>query len=105
MPAISNNVINCLAAGKNNELWLGTNSGFGKLDLTRSQFNLIVNNEFFSADNFIHDLFLDPEDGLWISSLTNLIRMNLVASPFTAFKKSADGKTRMNPYPRPLVPR
>ena len=68
IPAISNNVINCLAAGKNNELWLGTNNGLGKLDLIKSQFNPIVNNEFFNADNFIADLFLDREDGLWISS-------------------------------------
>jgi signal transduction histidine kinase/ligand-binding sensor domain-containing protein len=96
IPAVSNNVINCLAAGKNNELWVGTNGGFGKLDVSKNLFNPIVNNEFFSADNFIFDIFPDREDGLWISSLTNLIRMNLVASPFTAYKKSADGKTRMN---------
>ena len=96
IPAISNNVINCLIAGKNKELWLGTNSGLGKLDLIKNQFDPVVNNEFLSADNFIFDLLLDREDGLWISSSKNLIRMNLLASPFTAFKKSADGKTRMN---------
>ena len=94
--AISSNVINCLATGKNNELWLGTNNGIGKLELTNGQFKSVVNNEFFNADNFISNLFLDRENGLWISSSKNLIRMNLVASPFTAFKKSLDGKTRMN---------
>lgn len=96
IPAISNNVINCLAPGKYNELWVGTNNGIGKLDLINSQFTPIVNNEFFNADNFIEDLFLDRENGLWISSMKNLIRMNLVPSPFTAFKKSADGKVSMN---------
>ena len=96
IPAISNSVINCLAAGKNNELWLGTNSGIGKLELIRSQFSPIVNNEFLNADNFIDDLFLDRENGLWISSLKNLIRINLAASPFTAYTKSKDGNTRMN---------
>lgn len=96
IPAIRNNVINCLAPGRNNELWLGTNNGIGKLELVNNQFNPIVNTEFFHADNFIEDLFLDRENGLWISSMKNLIRMNLVPSPFTAFKKSADGNVRMN---------
>jgi len=96
IPAISNHVITCLAAGKNNELWLGTNSGPGKLDLNKTQFNPIVNNEFAGADNFITDLFPDRQDGLWISSSKNLIRMHLVVSPFTPFTKSTDGKTRMN---------
>lgn len=96
IPAISNNVINCLAGGTNSELWLGTNNGIGKLDLINGQFRPIVNNDFFNADNFIEDLFLDREDGLWISSLKNLIRIHLVASPFTAYKQSIDGKTRMN---------
>lgn len=96
IPAISDNIINCLAAGKNNELWLGTNHGIGNLDVIKSQFNPIVNNDFFNADNFIADLFLDRENGLWISSLKNLIRINLVPSPFTAYKRSTDGKIRMN---------
>ena len=96
IPAISNNVINCLAAGKDNALWLGTNSGIGKLELIKSDFSPIVNNEFLNADNFITDLFLDRENGLWISSLKNLIRINLAVSPFTAYTKSKDGNTRMN---------
>lgn len=96
IPAISKNVINCLATGKNTELWLGTNNGIGKLELTTGVFNPVVNTEFFNADNFISNLFLDRENGLWISSSKNLTRMNLVASPFTAYKKSLDGKTRMN---------
>ena len=96
IPAISNNVIKCLTAGKNNDLWLGTNNGVGKLDVVNSQFSPMVNNEFFNADNFIDDLLLDRTDGLWISSIKNLIRIHLVASPFTAYKKSIDGKTRMN---------
>lgn len=96
IPAISDNVINCLAAGKINDLWLGTNNGIGKLDLVGSQFSPIVNTEFFNADNFIEDIFPDRENGLWISSMKNLIRMNLVPSPFTPFKKSIDGKIRMS---------
>ena len=96
IPAISKNIINCLAPGKNTELWLGTNNGLGKLELTNGQFNPVVNTEYFNADNFISDLFLDRENGLWISSSKDLIRMNLVASPFTAYKRSLDGKTRMN---------
>ena len=56
----------------------------------------IVNNEFFNADNFIADLFHDKENGLWISSSKNLIRMNLIPSPFYAIKGSRDGSTRMN---------
>lgn len=96
IPAISNNVINCLAAGKDNALWLGTNSGIGKLELIKTRFSPIVNNEFLNADNFITDLFLDRENGLWISSLKNLIRINLAVSPFTAYTKSKDGNTRMN---------
>ena len=96
MPAISNNVINCLATGKNNDLWLGTNNGIGKLDVTSGQFNSVDNNEFFNADNFIADIFLDTQNGLWISSSKDLIRVNLIASPFTAYKKSLDGRTRMN---------
>ncbi|HET6767052.1 MAG TPA: two-component regulator propeller domain-containing protein, partial [Chitinophagaceae bacterium] len=96
IPAISNNVINCLAAGKNNELWLGTNSGIGKLELINNQFSPLMNNELLDADNFIDDLFLDRDNGLWISSIKNLIRISLVASPFTAYTKSKDGKTKMN---------
>jgi signal transduction histidine kinase/ligand-binding sensor domain-containing protein len=96
IPAISGNVINCLGTGKNNELWLGTNNGIGKLNLITSQFNIVANNEFFNTDNFINDLFLDGENGLWISSYRNLIRINLVPSPFYAFKGSKDGSIRMN---------
>jgi len=96
IPVISNNIINCLATGKKNELWLGTNNGMGKYDLISNQFTAIGNNEIFNADNFVYDLFLDRDNSLWISSSKNLIRMNLIPSPFYAIKGSRDGSTRMN---------
>ena len=95
VPAISDNIINCITTGRENELWLGTNNGIGKFDLTTNQFKTI-NNEYFNADNFIGDLFHDKENGLWISSSKNLIRMNLIPSPFYAIKGSKDGTTKMN---------
>lgn len=96
IPVVSNNIINCLATGKKNELWLGTNNGIGKLDMASDLFKAVDNNEFFNADNFIYDLFPDKENGLWISSSKNLIRMSLIPSPFYAIKGSKDGATRMN---------
>ena len=95
IPAISKNIINCITAGSENELWIGTNNGIGKFDLTTNQFKTI-NNQYFNADNFIADLFHDKENGLWISSTKNLIRMNLIPSPFYATKESKDGHTRLN---------
>ena len=95
IPAISKNIINCITAGSENELWIGTNNGIGKFDLTTNQFKTI-NNQYFNADNFIADLFQDKENGLWISSTKNLIRMNLIPSPFYATKESKDGHTRLN---------
>jgi len=95
IPTISDNVINCITTGSKNELWLGTNSGIGKLDLITNQFRTI-NNEYFNADNFIADLFHDKENGLWISSSKNLIRMNLIPSPFYAIKGSRDGGTKLD---------
>ena len=95
IPVISDNVINCMTAGNENELWIGTNNGIGKFDLTTNQFKTI-NNEYLEADNFIADLFHDKENGLWISSSKNLIRMNLIPSPFYAIKGSRDGSTRLN---------
>jgi signal transduction histidine kinase/ligand-binding sensor domain-containing protein len=95
IPAISKNIINCITAGSENELWIGTNNGIGKFDLTTNQFKTI-NNQYFNADNFIADLFHDKEKGLWISSTKNLIRMNLIPSPFYATKESKDGHTRLN---------
>ena len=96
IPVVSNNIINCLAPGKKSELWLGTNNGMGKFDLASNQFKAVDNNEFFNADNFIYDLFLDKDNSLWISSSKNLIRINLIPSPFYAIKGSKDGTTRMN---------
>ena len=95
IPAISDNVINCITTDREKELWLGTNNGIGKFDLTTNQFRTI-NNEYFNADNFIADLFYDKENGLWISSSKNLIRMNLIPSPFYAIKGSKDGQTKLN---------
>ena len=95
IPPISDKIINCITTGNANEIWLGTNNGIGKFDLTTNQFKT-VNNEYFSADNFIADLFHDRENGLWISSSKNLIRMNLIPSPFYAIKGSKDGRTRLN---------
>ena len=95
IPAISSNIINCITAGNENELWIGTNNGIGKFDLATNQFKTI-NNQYFNADNFIADLFHDKENGLWISSSKNLIRMNLIPSPFYAIKESKDGFTRLN---------
>ncbi|HKC36060.1 MAG TPA: triple tyrosine motif-containing protein, partial [Chitinophagaceae bacterium] len=96
IPEINGYVINCLTAGKNNELWLGTNNGIGKIDPGTNRFNVVASNEFFIADNFINDLFLDRENGLWISSYKNLIRVNLIASPFHAYKGSKNGSVKMN---------
>ena len=96
IPVVSGNIINCLATGKKNDLWLGTNNGIGKFDLLSNQFKAVDNNEFFNTDNFIYDLFLDRDNGLWISSSKNLIRMNLIPSPFYAIKGSKDGTVRMN---------
>lgn len=96
VPAIRDNLINCLAVGKENELWLGTNNGIGKIDLETDRYYPIDNGEYFNADNFIYDLFHDKENGLWISSLKNLIRLNLSPSPFEAFKGGKDGNTRMS---------
>ena len=90
------NIINCLAAGKANELWLGTNNGIGKIDLITGVYIPVDNNEFPIADNFIYDLFHDRENGLWISSLKNLTRLDLVSSPFDAFKGNKNGSIRMN---------
>ena len=96
IPVIGDNIIKCLATGKVNELWLGTNNGIGKIDLTTSQFTSIVKNDFFSTDNFIYDLFTDNQNGLWVSSLRNLMRLDLVPSPFNAFKGDKEGTVRMN---------
>jgi ligand-binding sensor domain-containing protein len=96
IPVLRDNIIKCLSAGGVNEIWLGTNNGIGKIDLPTIQYVAIENNDFFNADNFISDLFHDKENGLWISSLKNLIRLSLVPSPFNAFKGNKDGTVRMN---------
>jgi ligand-binding sensor domain-containing protein len=82
--ALGNYVINCMMTENKKELWIGTNNGLGKIDLTTNQFDPVVNTEF--ANNFITDIFVDNENGLWISSLKDLSRMNLQPSPFAAFK-------------------
>jgi signal transduction histidine kinase len=92
--AIRDYVINCMMTENKNELWIGTNNGLGKIDLGTNQFDPVVNTDL--ANNFITDLFVDSENGLWISSLKDLSRMNLQPSPFTAFKGGRDGNTRMN---------
>jgi ligand-binding sensor domain-containing protein len=92
--AIGDYDINCMMTKNKNELWIGTNNGLGKIDMTTNQFDLVGNTEF--ANNFITDLFVDNENGLWISSLTDLSRMNLQPSPFAAFKGGRNGNPRMN---------
>jgi len=87
-------VINCMMAKSKSELWIGTNNGLGKIELLTNQFVPVVNPGL--TDNFITDLFVDTENGLWISSLKDLSRMNLQPSPFTAFKEGKDGGPRMN---------
>ncbi|HMK19561.1 MAG TPA: ATP-binding protein [Chitinophagaceae bacterium] len=86
--------INCMMTKNKNELWVGTNNGLGKIDMTANQFDLVGNTEF--ANNFITDLFVDNENGLWVSSLTDLSRMSLQPSPFAAFKGGRNGNPRMN---------
>jgi len=92
--AIGDYVINCMRTENKKELWIGTNNGLGKIDIKANQFDLVGNTEF--ANNFITDLFVDNENGLWISSLTDLSRMNLQPSPFAAFKGGRNGNPRMN---------
>ncbi len=87
-------VINCMMTKNKNELWIGTNNGLGKIDMTTNQFDLVGSTEF--SNNFITDLFIDNENGLWISSLTDLSRMSLQPSPFASFKGGRNGDPRMN---------
>jgi signal transduction histidine kinase/ligand-binding sensor domain-containing protein len=96
IPILRDNIIKCLSTGEVNEIWLGTNNGIGKIDLSTTQYVAIENSDFFSGDNFISDLFHDKENGLCISTLKNLIRLYLVPSPFDAFKGNKDGGVRMN---------
>jgi hypothetical protein len=91
---ISDYVINCMMAENKKELWIGTNNGLGKIDLRTNQFDPVVNTGL--ENNFITDLFVDKENGLWISSLKDLSRMNLQPSPFAAFKGGKEGSPRMN---------
>src|SRR6187455_319549 len=92
--AIGDYVINCMKTKNKNELWIGTNNGVGKIDMTTNQLDQVGSTEF--ANNFITDLFVDNENGLWVSSLTDLSRMSLQPSPFTAFKGGRNGNPRMN---------
>jgi signal transduction histidine kinase len=92
--ALGDYVINCMMTKNKNELWIGTNNGLGKIDMTTNQFDPVGSTEF--SNNFITDLFIDNENGLWISSLTDLSRMSLQPSPFAAFKGGRNGNPRMN---------
>ena len=91
---LSDNVINCMK-GDDNKLWVGTNNGVGNIDLATNKFEPVVNTSI-PLNNFIADLFIDNENGLWVSSTKDLSRMNLHLSPFSAFKGSKDGSTRLN---------
>ncbi len=92
--AISDYVINCMMAENNNQLWIGTNNGLGKIDLATNEFDADVNTAF--TNNFIADLFVDKENGLWVSSIKDLSRMNLQPSPFAAYKGGKDGSHHMS---------
>ena len=95
-PALQENVISCLEFYKDAELWIGTNTGAGHLNLRNEDFYFLSDRETTSKENLIYHLFIDKTNNLWISSLNNLQMVNLDPSPFRAYTEDQVGKVKMN---------
>jgi ligand-binding sensor domain-containing protein/anti-sigma regulatory factor (Ser/Thr protein kinase) len=95
--ALQTMTINSLVIdSKKNIIWLGTNNGLGRIDISLNQFELIVPDPGAQRplrDQIIANLFIDGSNNLWISSAKMLQVASLSESPFRAF--SGNGSSRL----------
>jgi signal transduction histidine kinase/ligand-binding sensor domain-containing protein len=81
--SLSNNVVRtiCRDAIDKNILWIGTNEGLNKLDLTNNKFTqYFTNNEFL--DDYIYGLLSDNNGNLWISTNRGITRFDPAKNNF-----------------------
>ena len=99
LPKLEGSAINCIAFNGKKEVWLGTNLGIGRFNLSTRTFELIsseMNQNRWLVDNSIRHLMIDSQNNLWISTSKILQLVNLNSNPFTHFSGNHPGSNQMN---------
>ena len=81
---LSNNAVICSAQDKKGFLWFGTKDGLDRFD--GYTFKIFRNNpdELNSiGSNFIHTLYIDPSDVMWVGTEKGLYKYNATTESFT----------------------
>lgn len=92
-------VINCATFDGVSDMYIGTNSGIGKLNIYTGQCTLMSSNEEkerWLEDNTINHLLIDKQKCLWISTSKVLQMVNLNINPFTHYSGVSRGSTKMD---------
>ena len=94
-PKLASMNIWSLAAGKNNDLWIGTyGSGLFRLDLKNNNLteqNFLKNTVRSSSQNFIKSLYVDNKNNLWVGYWgIGLSRLNLLSLEFEYWNHNKD---------------
>ena len=96
VPNVAQLVINSLVLDKKHNIWLGTNSGLGRVN-ANGVFQLIpgdIQKKRTLQDNNINHLFIDAQNNLWISTGKMLQMINLNANPFRSFSGDIAGSDK-----------
>ncbi|HKZ66421.1 MAG TPA: two-component regulator propeller domain-containing protein [Chitinophagaceae bacterium] len=81
---LSNNAVICSAQDKKGFLWFGTKDGLDRFD--GYSFKIFRNDpdeKGSIGSNFIHSLYVDPNDVLWVGTEKGLYRYNATTESFT----------------------
>ena len=91
--SLPGNEINSILQDKNGFLWVGTNSGLGKMDPTSGNFEVFRNNTLSDSSissNGILTIFEDNSGVIWLGTSNGLDRFNSGSGGFVRFLPNPD---------------
>jgi len=92
-------VVNCFVRDKENNFWIGTNSGLINLNINPTRYFLYqasLSKKRWLQDNTINHLMLDTENNLWISTSKSLQMISLTTNGFRYFSGDNDKSEHMD---------
>lgn len=81
---LSNNAVICCVQDKKGFLWFGTKDGLDRFDgYSFKIFRYSPDDKNSIGSNFIHSLYIDPNDNMWVGTEKGLYRYNATTESFS----------------------